>query len=1100
MMPYSRVTTVSAWILVVLSGLVLNLPARAQTSFGAMVGTVTDNSGALIAGAEVTVTNTATGIARQMRTDQLGNYRAVSLLPGPYRVSAAREGFQVIQSDIVNVVVGATVTLNLMMPVGATTETVQVAAQAPLLDTEDSTLGTLVDHQEMVNLPLNGRAFTDLIQLMPGSLATGGFGIPGHMYSLNGISFEGTLYVIDGVVTNEYSDNKYSIQPSVDAIQEFNAQTNITSARYGGGEGGVVNVVTRTGTNQLHGTAWEFFRNTDLNAAYYFANYADQPKPAYHQNQYGFVLGGPVMIPGHYDGRDKTFWMFNWEGFKSRQDSVNFATVPTQAQLGGDFRGFAPIYDPNSTVQTGVDAQGNPIYTRTQFSCNGVLNVICPNRIDPAATAYAAALFPSTTKVGANNFLTTQSQPLDMYQLTARVDQKIGSKLNIFARYSMLTSNQDFGFGIRSQRSLYETRVKNPEVSLTYLINPTTILDLKLGVHRAVESGVPVGSSGPAAAAYNEKYPAQGIVQRGTLPTFYEGNWSGYTYTSSEYDPLKATTWNPVLNLTKVAGRHSMEMGSSIVRTWSYNDGLYTANFNFDNVPTSDPNNVANTGDSIASFLLSLPSSGTRAQGDTGSRYLWTNYAFYFQDSIKLTSKLTMNAGLRYDYDEWPIDTHHHKAEFDPDSRQYVWTGPNPATGEGPNARWPSILKPYHNGWAPRFGLAYQATPNTTVASGFGIFHGGSLLWMNQSIRGQWPYAVTQGFNGTNVINPDSPVETYFPAYTSVQLGTPPSALWAIGHNQKTTYSEQWNLNVEHEFPKNMLIAANYVGNHALHLPMNYIGNTPAPGPGTIGSPQHPLPINGIPGVGLLFQMGNYATSDYEALQVKFQKRFSDGLQLSAYYVYGKQMDLAGSSFGLTRTPQNPNNWGADWADGNYDVRHSFKAAYIYQLPFGRGKRWLGNSNGVVDAILGGWNVSGITTYRTGVPVNILIPFDNANIGTRSQRPDYIPGFPARVISSTDKTHGWLNPASYMVAPPYTFGNLGRNSARAPGLENWDFSAYKNFNIREERYFQFRGDFFNLFNHTNFGAPGSVFGNSNFGVISNAADPRFVQLGLKFVF
>ena len=1111
MTSHSRVRTVFAWVSLILTGLVLAAlptPARAQTSFGAMVGTVTDNSGSVISGAGVTVTNTATGVARQMNTDRLGDYRAVSLLPGPYKVSATHEGFAVAQSDIVNVVVGATVTVNLIMPVGSTTQTVQVTAETPLLNTEDSTLGTLVNHTDTVNLPLDGRAFTDLIQLMPGSFAAGSAGPPGHMYSLNGVSFEGTIYNLDGVFDNEQSDNKYSIQPSPDAIQEFTAQTNITSARYGGGAGGVVNVVTKSGTNQFHGTAWEFVRNTDFDATNYFAKYAKQAKPPYQQNQFGFVLDGPVRIPGHYDGRDKTFWMVNWEDFRERKGAVNFATIPTQAQLAGDFRGFKPIYDPNSTVQTGVDAQGNPIYARTQFSCNGVLNVICPNRIDPAAQAYAAALLPSVTTAGANNYLNSEKGFINMYQLTARVDQNIGSKLNLFARYSRQLSTQLYAYSTPFQSFTQKLIYDNPELSLTYAMNPTTVFDLKLGFHRSVTPGGNLKSRGPAAAAFLAQYPAQGIAQRGSVPLFYQDNWSGYTFTYSLAANQIVNVWNPVVNLTKSAGRHSMEMGYTMARNRDYNDVITLANFNFDNVPTSDPNNIANTGDSIASFLLELPTTGTREQGNTAADYLWTNYAFYFQDAIKVVPKLTINAGLRYEYDEWPTNPHSRLSEFDPDSKQYVWTGPNPATGQGPNAQWPSILKPYRNGWAPRFGLAYLVTHNTTFSSGFGIFHGGSLLNLTQNMRGQWPYAVSQGFSGTNVIFPNDPVATYFPAYTSVQPGTPPSALWATGHNQKTTSSMQWNADVQHQFTKNVLLDVAYVGNHGIHLPTYFVGNAPEPGPGTIGSPQHPRPINNIPGVGQLLQQGNYGSSNYEALQMKFQKRFSNGLQLLAFYVYAKQMDLEGSAFNDTGSgttfaqssaPQDPNNWRADWGYGTYDIRHSFKAAYVYQLPFGSGKRWLGNSKGITDAILGGWNVSGISTYRTGVPVNIVLPFDNANTGT-TQRPNYVPGFPSRVISSTDRTHGWLNPASYAVPPQYTFGNLPRNFARAPGLENWDFSAYKDFAIHEGQYFQFRAEAFNLFNHTNFGAPGAVLGTPNFGVISSAADPRFVQLGLKFVF
>ena len=1093
------------WAVLILIGLALTLtmlpnPARAQTSFGEMLGIVTDSSGGAIPNVAVTITNTATGSTRQVKTDQSGSYRAVSLLPGPYKVSAQSAGFAVAQSDVVEVVVGATVNVNLKMQVGSTTQTVQVTAQAPLLQTEDSTVGTLVNHTDMVDLPLNGRSYTQLIQLMPGSLATGGITIgPGSSYSLNGISAEQTVYVIDGVYTNEYTDNLFSIEPSVDAIEEFNVQTNITSARYGGGGGGVVNVVTRGGTNQLHGSAWEFVRNTDFDAANFFANYANAAKPVEHVNQYGGVIAGPLFIPHLYDGREKTFWMFNMEPYKQRQNSTNYATLPTQAQLGGNFQGFNPIYDPTTTTQTGTDAQGNPIYTSTPFSCNGTLNVICPDRINPAAKAYAAALLPAVTKGGANNYLDTQSGSINLYNLTARVDQKIGSKLNFFARYSMMTASQLSPSGIPSDDSVLDDTFKNPEASLTYLINPTTVLDLKLGVLRSNETRISSPASlGAEAAAFNAQYPVQGLVQEGPLPSFYQDSWAGYKSTSSSWYPQITTVWNPTINLTKMVGRNAMEMGFSMLRNRDYNNGIYTGDFSFDNVPTSNPQNVANTGDPIASFLLELPSSGSRYAGDTSANYRWSEYAPYFQDDIKITRKLKFDVGLRYEYDEWPTNPYNHISAFDYDAGKIVWAGYNPANGEGPNTI-PSIMKPNYFSFAPRVGLAYQLTPNTTVRSGYGIFHGGELMWQAQSIRGQWPYAISQFVSGTNVITPNDPVGTYFPSYTTVQPGTPPSASWAVGHNTKTTYSQQWNLDVQHEFTRNVLLDVDYIGSRSVHLPTYTAYNTVDPGPGTVGSAQHPRPYNDL---GPMNTCSNTSNMAYEALQVKFQKRFSNGLQFLAFYVYGKEEDLAGASFGnSTFGAQNPNNARADWADGNYDIRHTFKASYIYQLPFGQGKRWLGRSNAITDGILGGWNVSGITTYHTGIPVNVSIPFDNANDGGTPQRPDYIPGFPARVISSSDRTQGWLNPASYVVAPQYTFGNLGRNTARGPGLGNWDFSAYKDFKIHEGRqYFQFRGESFNLFNNVNFGNPGGTFGTSSFGVISSAAAAREIQLGLKFVF
>jgi len=397
--------------------------------------------------------------------------------------------------------------------------------------------------------------------------------------------------------------------------------------------------------------------------------------------------------------------------------------------------------------------------------------------------------------------------------------------------------------------------------------------------------------------------------------------------------------------------------------------------------------------------------------------------------------------------------------------------------------------------------VAYQLGSKTTIRSGAGIYHGGDLLWEAQSIRGQWPYAIAEGYSGTNLVTPNDPVGTYYPAYTSVQPGTPPTAEWAIGHNEKTTYSMQWNLDIQHEFTKDVLVDVDYIGSHTVDLPMFWGANAALPGPGTVGSPEHPRPINTIVGVGQLLENGNNATSNYEALQAKFQKRFSNGLQFLAFYTYSKEEDLAGGSFGMADTPQNPWNWHADWADGNFDIRHTFVASYVYQLPVGRGKQFLSHTNAFSDAVLGGWNISGISTYRTGTPVNIGISFDNANDGGTSERPDYISGFPARAISPTDRTQGWLNPASYVVSPQYTFGNLGRNTARAPGSENWDFSLYKDFKIHEGReYFQLRGESFNLFNHTNFGSPNGTFGTSSFGIINSAAAPRYIQLGMKFMF
>jgi hypothetical protein len=453
---------------------------------------------------------------------------------------------------------------------------------------------------------------------------------------------------------------------------------------------------------------------------------------------------------------------------------------------------------------------------------------------------------------------------------------------------------------------------------------------------------------------------------------------------------------------------------------------------------------------------------------------------------------------LRWEYNQWPVEKRNHLSDFDTDLGEFVWAGNNPVTGQGPNVPHRSIMFPYYRAFAPRLGLAYQVTPSTTLRGGYGLFYTGDYFWDAQGVRGEWPYAVSNNGSGTNAIFPDMPMEAYWPNYTTPQPGTPPTAAWTEHQHQKTAYTQQWNLGIQHEFTRNTLLEVNYIGNHGLHMPIFYAGNPALPGPGTIGTPAHP---RAFPQVGPLSGLGDQGSSDYHALQAKFEKRFANGLQFLASYAWGHYMDLGGASFALSTAPQNPYNWRADWANGTYDFRHIFTASYIYQLPFGNGKRWLTNANPVAKQVLGGWTGSGITHYTTGPPVNIGIPFDNANSGS-GQRPDFIPGFPARVISTSDRTKGWLNPASYVVASQYTYGNLGRNTARGPGFGNWDFGLYKDFNIHEGRqYFQFRAEGFNVFNIVDFSAPSSTISTPSFGDISSTVQPaREIQLALKFVF
>jgi len=461
--------------------------------------------------------------------------------------------------------------------------------------------------------------------------------------------------------------------------------------------------------------------------------------------------------------------------------------------------------------------------------------------------------------------------------------------------------------------------------------------------------------------------------------------------------------------------------------------------------------------------------------------------------------------GLRYEYDQWPLEKYNHLSEFDRISNQFIWAGQNPVTGQGPNTRR-QIVDPDYNNFAPRVGMAYQIGPETTIRSGFGVFYGANFLWENQGVRGQWPYAISESIAGTNTIQPDAPLESYFSPEIAPAPGTPPSAQHVLARKSRTAYVMQWNLGVQHQLAKDLLLEVDYVGNGGRKLPIFYEVNTALPGPGEIGSPEHPRRLQAIaPTLGGVLEIGDRATSAYEGLQVKVEKRFSHGLQMLTSYAWAHYIDIGGSGFAASINAENPDNYKADRANGNFDIRHVLTTSWVYDLPFGKGKRYLGGTSGLVNGLLGGWQTSSIIHYNTGAPLNIQISFDNPNIGqvTLTQRPDYVGG-PQRLTppAGTDKTQGYLNPNAFQIPAPYTFGNLGRDSTRNLGLFSWDAGLFKEFPIREgKERFQFRAEFFNLLNHPNLGFIDSTIGDPAFGSISSVQNPsRQIQFALKFYY
>ncbi len=1086
-------------------------PAFCQTSFGVIVGTVSDSSHAVIPGVALTVTNMQTGISRQLWSDKAGDFRVESLLPGEYIIKAQHPGFRTTEIKNVQVPVAVTVTVNVVLEVGPVVQSIEVTATPPLLESANATVGTVVNNTSVVTLPLDGRNFTELIGLIPGAVNAGA---PYYMvsgganYSVGGNRAEQNNFTLDGAYNNEEFFKQFAIQPSIDAIQEFKIQTNITSAEFGQAAGANVNVATKSGTNQLHGSAFEFLRNDKLDANDWFRNASNIPRPAYKRNQYGGVIGGPVYIPHLYNGRDKSFWLFNYEGSKVRRGSTIAGLVPTLAQWAGDLRDQPPIYDPLTTRQVGTDSDGNPFFARDQISCNGRLNVICPERIDPWIKAYADVMYPMiSAPPGAHSVQTVNTKPftVDQYQWTLRADQKLREDLSFFARMSLTNGTQTTQQQLPVLSNYLINRMRNFVASWTLAANPTTVIDWKISYSR---TNLRVADSNPAPGweAFLAAHPISGTpVKNSRLPLYPQVGLADFSSAVQSGALFVTNIYQALGSLAKIRGRHSVRAGVEFTDVRNMDDGLDTSGFGFGSLVTADPQNMWTTGSALASYLLGLPSGAYRNLGETAAYMRQERWHFYAQDDIKVSRRLTLNAGLRYEYSQWPVDRWNRIAGFDPTTPPhgaYLWAGYNPILKLPPNVRR-SFRDPDFNNFAPRFGLALQLAPKTTFRSGYGIFYVSNYLWEDQGSRGTWPYAISESYSANfpstlpeNLMH----ITTFFGPETAPGPNSTPSSIHVLGRLDRTGYVQQWNAGLQRQLTSALLLELDYVGSRGVKQALYTNLNTALPGPGPVGTPEHPRIYGNS--LGSMLLMTNQGSSIYHALQVKLEKRFSRGLQFLSSYAWGKEIDIGGSCFSCSQPPQNPFDWKADRASGTFDYRHVWSFNYFYQLPFGRGNKYLSNANKVTNGLAGGWEFTGIAHYNSGGPINVYFPGDVANIGGAvSQRPDRVIGQPQRAFVPGERRLGWINLDGYSTPAPYTFGNAGRNTERGPGSGYWNVGLLKNFPLASEnRSLQFRAESFNLLNHASMGCIFPYYALPDFGTSFCATATREIQFGLKFLF
>ncbi len=1069
----------------------LSAPLFSQQSLGTIVGNVTDESGAAIPNVAVKVINEGNSAERTVNTSDSGTYTVAALQPGIYTVQAEMSGFRTAVEKTLKLDVNQTLRVDLSMRVGEITERVEVSGIAAQLQTDSSTVATTVDNKKVVELPLNGRSFTQLTVLVPGAVGTGAatFQSSGTTVSISGLRSENNNYTLDGVNNNETFFKSYGVQPSIDAIQEFKVQTNITAAEFGTGAGANVNVVTKSGTNQFHGSAYEFHRNQHLSSQDYFSAQAKQKIPVFRQNEFGVTVGGPII-------KNKTFFFFGYEETKFGRGQSILSQIPTPAMLSGDLsHDYAgnpapPIFDPATTRTV------NGKQVRDPFPGN----IIPPNRLDPAVVAYNKIFFPAPNlNLPGANLIDTRAETLDAKQWIGRIDQHFGNNNILTGRYNLNDSADLRPGGLPATINSLGNTFVNAMISDTHTFGANTILDVRLSYHRnniQIRDSSPGGIS--ATRAFIDTFKIQGVPpEKQGVPLFPNFGIDGLTSPSQNGFPFPDDTYSIIGSVSRITGRHLIKLGWDFREMRNLDDGFFTGNFNFTKDPTTDPQNVANTGQAMAAYLLGLPNSALRNVGDTTAIMRKHDYSAFAQDDWKVNPNLTVNLGLRYDYLGWPVHRDNKLGSFDLATGKFIWDGVNPVTGEGPNVRR-GIVNPRYNNFAPRIGAAYRFGDKTTVRAGYGVFYNGNYLWEAQGVRGNYPYAISETQTNLNVNGATSPLETVFTPVLAVSRGAtvPLSAQHIVNRNNKTSYTQQWNFHVQRRLTEDIVAELGYVGNKGTHLTMFTNANTALPGPGD-PNPRRPWPVLGATSI-----MDNNATSTYHGLQAKLEKRFSQGLTFRANYAFGKALDNGGSGFGASSAPQDPRNVRGDKAISGLNRTHIFSLDYVYQLPFGRGHKFGADMNRFADAIVGGWELTGIWSATSGAPFTVNIGRDIANIGARSisQRPDVVGNPYSGAKKAPDL---WINKSAFAEPAPYTFGNLGRNTLVGPRFSQFDFGGYKNFTITEWLHLQLRIEAFNLFNRTNFGNPDSNFDDpvGTFGRITGLSGrPREEQIGLKLIF